>query len=185
VNIIYLLPCPCGRKIPIQSRQAGELVSCYCGTTIEVPTLSGLKALERTEIPAEQKAPKTPWNTGHRLIFLGAIVILAAIGIGAWLFWSKPTDPYANFTPEQMQNLAEHLTPIGSMLLWQRLEKGGLEHHKGRAEIDFEDDQAKHQFLWWVWALIPVTGLALFAAGIIVLTLRKKKPLKKAAGGRL
>ena len=27
MNIYYLLPCSCSRKIPIQSRQAGEIVT--------------------------------------------------------------------------------------------------------------------------------------------------------------
>jgi hypothetical protein len=136
--------------------------------------MSGIKCLERAQVLVETKTPKTTWSTGHRLIFGGVLFIIVAIITGG-LLWKEQTDPYANFTPENMQDIAEHLTPIGSWQLWQRLEKGGIEHHKGRAEIDFEDYRAKHQFLWWLWALIPITSLSLIAAGIIVLTLKNRK----------
>ena len=176
MNAKYLLPCSCGRKMPVQLRQAGEIVTCECGSSIEVPTLSGLKKLESITAPAMPKTIQPQWTLGHGLIFVGGLVILVAIGIGGWLLWYVPSDPYANFTPEGMMQAASTRTPIQSLRLWQMLVRSGLEHHKRWDEIKFEDKQAGHQVLWWVWALIAITGVALVAAGIIVLNLKKKKP---------
>jgi hypothetical protein len=176
VNTMYLLPCSCGRKIPVQLRQAGETIKCECGASLEVPTLTGIKTLQKSEATAEPRIAKTAWTTGHRLTFFGGLVILAGIVLGGWLFWSRPIDPYANFTPEQMMQAASTRTPLQSLRLWQSLVRGGLEHHKRWAEVVFEDKQAGHQVLWWVWAILPITGFALVAAGIIVLSMKKKKP---------
>jgi hypothetical protein len=60
------------------------------------------------------------------------------------------------------------------------LERGGLEYHKHGADIVFADLKAQHQIYWWLVAIVAGTGLALVAAGIIVLNLRKKKPREAA-----
>jgi hypothetical protein len=41
----YLLDCPCGRKVPVQRSQAGENVTCECGSEFRVPSLSKLREL--------------------------------------------------------------------------------------------------------------------------------------------
>ena len=176
MNTMYLLPCSCGRKIPVQLRQAGETIACDCGTSLEVPPLTELKALQKLEAPAKPQIVKTAWTTGHRLTFFGGLVILAGIVMGGWLFWNRPIDPYANFTPEQMMQAASTRTPLQSLRLWQALVKGGLEHHKRWAEVVFSDIQAQYQVYWWVLGLVVGIGVALVAAGIIVLSLKKKKP---------
>jgi len=137
--------------------------------------LSGLKKLEAVKEPAALKTIQHQWTLGHALIFVGGLLIIAGVIVGGLLLWHGPSDPYANFTPEGMQNLAKNLTPIGSLQLWKRLERSGLEHHKRWDEIDFEDKQAGHQVLWLAWSLLPITGFGLVAAGIIVLNLKKKK----------
>jgi hypothetical protein len=152
------------------------MVTCECGNSIEVPTLSGLKKLEAVKEPAVPKTIQHKWTLGHSLIFVGGVIILVAIGFCGWLFWYGPSDPYANFTPEGMIQAAQSRTPLQSLRLWQMLVRGGLEHHKRWAEIDFEDKQAGHQVLWLAWSLLPITGFGLVAAGIIVLNLKKKKP---------
>ena len=137
--------------------------------------MSGFKKLERVEQPATPKEVSFRWTLGHSLIFLGGLVIFFAVASAMWLLWSVPSDPYANFTPEGMMQAAQTRTPVQSLRLWQLLEKSGYEHHKRGSEIAYEEEQAKHNVLWWVWALIPVTGLGLVAAGLVVLSLKKKR----------
>ena len=176
MNNTYLLPCSCGRKIPVHLRQAGEIVKCDCGNSIDVPTLSGIKKLERAQSPAEPKMIQSHWTFEYGLVFLGGLVILVAIGLGGWLYWSGPVDPYANFNPEQMMQAAATRTPIQSLRLWQMLVRGGLEHHKRWAEVVFTDIQTQYRIYWWILVLVVGIGVALVAAGIIVLNLKKKKP---------
>jgi hypothetical protein len=175
VNIYYLLPCTCSRKIPVQPRQAGEIVTCACGATLEVPTLLRLKTLERAEIPAEPKKTKTPWTAGHRLIFIGALVIFLCVCIAAWLLFIRPTDPYANFTPEQMKLIAEKFTPVQNWNLWQNLQRSGLEHHKRYAEITFGEQLSQFKVYWALLALVAGIAAALIAAGIVLVS-RSRAP---------
>jgi hypothetical protein len=175
VNARYMLPCSCGRNIPVELRQAGEIIKCECGTSVEVPTLGGIKNLQRVETDAEPKKATDIWTTGHRLTFFGGLVILAGVVIGGWLFWTRPVDPYANFTPEQMIQAAASRTPIQSLRLWQMLVSSGLEHHKRAAEIDYADNLLKFRVYWWILGIVFGIGVALVAAGIIVLKLKEKK----------
>jgi hypothetical protein len=176
VNTKYLLPCSCGRKIQIQLRQAGEIVRCECGTSLEVPKLTGIKLLQRLEVTVEPKITRITWTTGHRLTFFGGLVILAGIVIGGWLIWTRPQDPYANFTPDQMIQAAASRTPLQSLRLWQMLVRGGLERHKRFAEIAYADMQAQYRVYWWILDLFVGIGVGLVAAGVIVLKMKKKKP---------
>ena len=137
--------------------------------------MSGFKRLERAEQPATPKEVSSRWTLGHSLVFLGGLVILFALGAGIWLLWSVPSDPFANFTPESMMQAAQTRTPVQSLRLWRLLEKSGYEHHKRGSEITYEEEQAKHNVLWWVWTLIPATGLGLVAAGFVILNLKKKR----------
>ena len=71
----YLLPCVCGRRIPVAASQAGEQLQCECGQKLEVPTLRHLAALDRLE--QHEVAPRRDksWGARQGLVFLGASII--------------------------------------------------------------------------------------------------------------
>jgi hypothetical protein len=161
-------------------RQAGEIIICTCGKSLEVPTLLKLKTYQRAEVLPPAKTPRKTWSAGHRLILLGAVIIIAAIAIGGWLFWERPADPFANLNAQQVKEALQTVSPSQSWRRWLYYEKAGPEWRKVNIEIAFADQQAIHKFLWWLWALIPSTGLGLVMAGIIVLNYRKKKPRRAA-----
>jgi hypothetical protein len=171
----YLLPCNCGRKIPVEAPQAGEIVACACGASVEVPTLLGLRKLELAEAPPQPAIIKTTWGAGQRLIFLGAIVILIAVAIGVWLFYIRPMDPFANISPDQMKEKAEILSPAQSLHLWEMLDKGGLNPRKRGSEIVFEGMQAQYRIYWWLVGIVAGTGSVLIAAGIVLAYIQTKR----------
>ncbi len=175
MDTIYLLPCSCGRKMPVNPRQAGESITCTCGASLEVPTLLNLRILQRAELPPQPEIHKKAWGAGQRLIFLGVIVILFAIAIGGWLFWIRPTDPYAYLSQEQIKQSVPALTPIETWRLWLLLEKGGLERHKRGSEIFFASQRAQYLIYGELLAILSGVGLTLIAAGIIVIRFNKKK----------
>jgi len=174
LNVIYLVPCSCGCKIPVDKRQAGEIITCSCGASLEVPTLLKLMTLERAEVAHQPLTPKTTWSTGHRLILLGTVVIIVAVVIGVWLFWVRPTDPYANLNPEQIQSASQLLSPMQSWRLWVMLEKGGLKHRKQFIEVTFADVQAQHRIFWGLLAVVAGVGMALVVIGNVVIYYRDK-----------
>jgi hypothetical protein len=84
----YLLPCSCGRKVPVSTRHAGQTVRCACGAELEVPTLRGLRELEPAGAAA---APaRGTWENRQRIAFLLAVASLLAIGVAGYLAWRLP-----------------------------------------------------------------------------------------------
>ena len=180
ISDTYLLPCSCGRKIPVQLRQAGETLACECGASLEVPKLSGIKKLEQAEPQDAPKPAREQWSLGHGMIFVGGLFIICAIGFAAWLLWAGPSDPYATFTPEAMIETAKTRNPVQSLRMWRLLERSGLEHHKRGEEIRYEDELAGHNVLWWVWCPLPAIGVGLVVGGCVVLNLKKRRAERKA-----
>jgi hypothetical protein len=172
VNTYYLLPCTCSRKIPVQPHQAGDIVTCACGASLEVPKLSKLKTLEQDDIPAKTKAAQSAWNAGHRLIFIGLVVIIASIVIGILLFRAQSPGP---LTPEQTRNLIKNLPPSVTWYIWLDYEKNGLNRRKSVAEVYYEEKQSKHQIYWVLLAIVATSGAALIGTGIVLVNLRKKE----------
>jgi hypothetical protein len=175
VSSYYLLPCPCSRKIPVQARQAGERVTCACGTTLEVPTLLGIKKLERAAVSAESIAPRATWTAGHRIIFLGAVIIFASILVGARLFWIRPIDPSDDYPPDKVKQMVNASSPIQSWRLWHYWELGGVQRRKSGYDIYVTEQKAQYQIYWILLSITAGTGLAIAAGGIVMVNLKKKK----------
>jgi hypothetical protein len=76
----FLLPCACGQKLRVSNAQAGEQVSCVCGSRLNVPTLRGIRQLE--VVPAEANVRAAPgWSRVQGAMFAAGL-LAAAIGLG-------------------------------------------------------------------------------------------------------
>jgi hypothetical protein len=78
----YLLPCPNGHPIEIDTGQAGLTVTCTCGAQATAPTLRGFQDLQKStkQVAAETG---TTWRWPHTLMLLGGLVLLpSAVLIG-------------------------------------------------------------------------------------------------------
>lgn len=116
----YLLPCPCGREIPVDTSQAGQPVRCQCGNQLEAPTLLRMKKLK----PAAQPAPgatarRSRWGLRQRLVFLGLAIALPALVMAGLTFTSRPPQA-AVITYAPLDSLS--LTQIWQV--WQDLHRG-------------------------------------------------------------
>lgn len=81
----YLLPCSCGLSILVDVGQAGQMVTCSCGTTQEAPTMRSIRALPPAEeVNAQQAAERKPaaWSPLQGGLFAAGIV-LALVGLTA------------------------------------------------------------------------------------------------------
>lgn len=117
---LYWLPCDCGERHPVGARQAGRTIACACGRSLEVPTLRGLRELERARPPAEaadgRAAPSTPgdgWGLRQAGMFLGAVLLLGGL---AWAGYLEATKP-RRLSVEEME-------PLQTWALWQELRTG-------------------------------------------------------------
>ena len=66
----YLLPCTCGKSIPVTKLQAGQEVACDCGQRQVAPTLRAIQNLPEMEATvSRQRLVKEPWSAGRTSTF--------------------------------------------------------------------------------------------------------------------
>ncbi len=153
MSATHLLPCVCGRKLPVSTTQAGEVVSCECGASLTVPNLSELSKLElASSAAAGRKRRRRPWSKRQGWILLGAFVVAAAVGLLTFLHLTRP-------------RLAEieSLRPIQVWSVWQDLRRGP-DRNVSVGEQRFLEMLGIHRV--WQTAL-----LAAAVAGIILMAL--------------
>jgi len=117
VAVEYLLPCECGRKLPVQSRQAGQKVHCECGRAIVVPTMRDLGRLEQRH--NSDAAVVGPWSTRSALIALGLLVTLIGVGLTAYVYWKMP-----RFDPVATGREVNGMSPYETWQWWRYYERG-------------------------------------------------------------
>ena len=80
MKAVYLLPCSCGQKVPVDAGQAGAKIACACGQQLSVPTFRALRELEQ-EVPVAAAAVEGGggWSAIRGMMFsLGLLVSLVA-----------------------------------------------------------------------------------------------------------
>lgn len=123
----YLLPCTCGKKIEVDASQSGLNVRCECGAESTVPTLRGLKELERASAPPADRRSEPPvsnWGARQALMFLGVLILLGA-GVPAALqiaTYPKPPELVPNFEELNREDI-DQATLMQTFELWRNLRK--------------------------------------------------------------
>ncbi|MDR0703942.1 MAG: hypothetical protein LBF88_03050 [Planctomycetaceae bacterium] len=91
----YLLPCSCGRSCEIETVQAGQMITCTCGQTQQVPSLLKIRNLpvaeEKKTDHSERSKPKPETGKMRQVFFLlGVIFFLPAVIFFIWALFSYP-----------------------------------------------------------------------------------------------
>jgi hypothetical protein len=161
VSAKYLLPCRCGQTVTIESRQAGETVTCVCGETLSVPTMLGIIALEAAPDASSQQSANR-WEWRQRLLMLGAVMLVAAVIAAIWLYKTRPISITELIDPEMVRQKVGEWPPALSWKIWE-LRKLGLDRQTDRAY-----EAALVRFHVWetTAAIVAVIGLVLVALGI-------------------
>ena len=155
----YLLPCTCGRQIVVEPRQAGQIIPCACGTSLQAPTLLDMTALEPAPMVLASPPPPATWGLKNRLRLLGAVLLLGAIGGAAWLYFGRPVSRFDVIDPEQLRETAKGLSPLQTWNYWEKMKEG----------LDRRTDQAYAAALlrFHMWQAV-VAAVALLGVGLIV-----------------
>jgi hypothetical protein len=180
----YLLPCECGRKIPVAASQAGETVVCECGRSLSAPKLRELRQLE-TQAVEEDRPGGRAWSPLQGGLFVaGAVVLLISICVLAYtelqrrsLMTEKP-----EFNPEFVQQHLAQIdsnTPAENLDVWRHeILEHGLERPGDPAYlVHREADEILTRRLMISGATAAV-GLALIIAAFVIRPL----PNQSAAG---
>ncbi len=151
----YLLPCSCGQRLAVAPRQAGESITCPCGTAVEVPPLNRLKTLE----PVAQEAELQPkagdarrqsaWGGRQAGLFFGVVLLCVGVPWAAWLEWSKP-----RLVP------VESMSPLQTWGMWQELRTGADRYPSPQARAYAE---ALSQNRNWLFVAVTLTIAGLLA----------------------
>jgi hypothetical protein len=149
----YLLPCSCGRKIVVQTSQAGDRVRCTCGEERDVPTMIDITRLEPVVEDSPSEASGS-WGTRERLMLVGSFVI--AIGLCVAAFYVAFRRP----TALDFQELA----PSEAMEVYQIFRDGGP---GGRLlPRDVYDLIVARQFKWGMILAGLITAIGVIVTGI-------------------
>ncbi len=162
----YLLPCPCGQKIPVQRRQAGESVECQCGASLRVPTLLGMAELEQVEADDAPERVSVVWGARQQMALLGVVVLLGALVTLATLFATQPPSSDPNLDPTLIRQRSRDTTPLNSLRAWYAFQVEGLDPSQDPRDQEFLEALWKHR-LWMGAALaVALVGIGLIAAAL-------------------
>jgi hypothetical protein len=181
----YLLPCPhCERKLVVTTGEAGGQVRCECGTTVDVPTVRGMRELEPTAAPAEAA---TSWTTRHSVIFLGSLVAIAGLAFGAILhFRAAAVLPSGTFADD-----VRIMPPEETWTLWSQFFREGVgkwQPKKEQAQLD--NIKAYEEIKRWEFIGYGLAGLGVLLAivGVTILgpkrSIAPKRPPRRPAAER-
>lgn len=166
----YLLPCPCGRQIPIETAQAGQTIRCQCGAELEVPRLMQMRSLSRAEPEPQQSERQSGWGVRQRLVLLGALVAIPGFVLATYLFLTRPR-------PAEVPTYAplDALTFSETWNIWLDL-RSGVERRPIGWELHYEHRlRANRQ--WMAVALaICGAGLLLMASSLLVPQPQRRQP---------
>jgi len=180
VKAKYLLPCPCGRQIPVLASQAGQQLQCECGASLEVPSMRGLAELEPVgpspdagssaaaspDAMAPKRVQRTSrgrgpvWGTRQRLLLIGAVITTVGVGMGAY---------FHVFRPRQLD--AEGLAPIQTWNVWRDLSHGI--DQRPAWESDYLEFLASYRR--WMIVAGAITGIGVIVMGGSLLAPRSRR----------
>ena len=167
VSARYLLPCRCGKRIPVEPRQAGESIQCSCGVLLKVPTLRAIRALEMEELGPELVATQESaptWGVLQGMALLGAAITLAALAIAGWLIATLPTPPPAPPDPQQIRDETEALVPFQVLRVWHSIKNTRLVAGRTPSELAYRDRLFRHRLGLGVVGAIGMLGIVLCVA---------------------
>jgi hypothetical protein len=169
----FLLPCVCGQRLTVGANQAGELIHCRCGQTVEVPTLRELNRLERV---ADRSAPPAAaWSKRQGLILLGAVVAVLSLGALVWLELHRP--PSQESVLRQIKTPVDRFSIAQSWDYWNVITPGiGRPVPARIAAFLDQNQQERTSWLEFVVATLALAGLGLLLLIIGLLLPRRRAP---------
>ncbi len=178
----YLLPCPCGQSISIDTIQAGQEVRCTCGQVQLAPTLREIRQLPEVEQAVTQvRLVKDPWSAKRTIVFaIGLVVTALAMGavsmcqVKIWPISAElPTKAEMKAYEENMNaQIVERLSAEQSYEQFLKWKEDGLGEQRDRL---FEVEHKRMTRLKLIrLVFIVLMGIGLLVAGVAALWPRKR-----------
>jgi hypothetical protein len=165
----YLLPCPCGRKIAIEPRQAGETIGCVCGASITAPTMREIRALPPADRMEGENKGSAAWGVPQGLILLGSCILVLVAGWTAFMVLARPRPPVPFVTELRVADI-EAASPGRTLQIFRQHLRPGLDPEKSGADRFYD----RERIYFWSWAGITAV-VGLIGAGLVVGGLRASR----------
>ncbi len=162
----YLLPCSCGRKTPVEPRQAGQLIECPCGAPLQIPTLLKLADLQMSEPESVPRQRSVAWGLRQRTALLGGVILLGAVGTLSYLYMTQPLSSDPNLDPDVIRQKTKGITPLQSRRTWQLFRAKGLDSSPRREDRVFREALLKHRLWMGIGLAVALVGIGLIAAAL-------------------
>lgn len=172
----FLLPCVCGRQLPVNAAQAGDQLQCECGQRIEVPTLRHLAALERVEEAAPRRVKN--WGVRQGLVFLGASIIAIAAVCLLVLQLERPERIHEQLIRTNIENMS----PADVWRTWPILEQGIRRSlYPGEVSVMARNLLDIHAWEQWRTTALAVGGIGVLLVAIGLFIVRPPRRRTSAA----
>jgi hypothetical protein len=167
----YLLPCgACGKKHAVDPSQAGQQLACACGASLEVPSLRGLRGLERAEAASGER-PGRAWTPGRGVVF-AAGVLLAVLGllIAGYSLLARSGIDTSEPPPADLKSWyegIEAMTPAQMLEVWQgEVRARGLGPYVPPRHLIAQEFARRCRIIMFVGLVLTAVGVAASAASL-------------------
>lgn len=175
----YQLPCSCGKSIPIEVSQAGQMVHCSCGAQLEIPTMRLIRQLQPVEAEAPEVRPvrATRWSVASRVLFVWGLAISAlGLSLAAYYQWGRSS----LHTQEEAwdRTLDSDVDRLSNMDLdeawrnWELVRDSGIGPYSPPRYI-------VSRIVASVWKKYVLTGLGIALAGFVVIIVAALLPRQR------
>jgi hypothetical protein len=172
----YLLPCPkCDAELPIDVGQAGQTILCReCQTDVEVPTMRGIRNLEKAETSSVTKNAPT-WSRRQGILFVtGLPVLVASLALAAYLFFwrsqidtARPEDRFRAIGESQIDKMSSAQV----WAVWQ----GVRDSHLQRSDVPQYEKNRREARKLLILAIVSI-GVSVLGLGTMIAAFLVKPP---------
>src|SRR5262249_52925750 len=144
-------------------------VRCSCGIALDVPTMRGLKELERAESLAPARS--TTWGGRQRAIFALLVILIGSLLAAGYMRLSLPL----SLEPPELPEINEN-SPLADVYAVYQDALQGL-HTQPLVWTPEEQTviNARKYKLWGIKVALTLAGCALAGAVLVMLSGRKQK----------
>ncbi len=118
----YQLPCSCGQRHVVSTKQAGGEIRCSCGVVLAVPTLRKLRELPLATVDTKHQG--STWGPRAQWACLGGVVATVLAVVALWAWFSTPhvptwSDLGDDFVARRKQ-MIEQAPPQALFMAWEQ-----------------------------------------------------------------
>lgn len=184
----YLLPCECGKTVPVATFQAGDDVRCSCGLSLHVPSIMGLKKLQAVDDGSTPKVKRAPgWSPLQGVMFaLGMLILVGSLLPTAyWAALHYQSIPFTKSTDAEESKYfnveVDKMKLLDSVKLWEEATKQGLGDQEVPMWLAISEATVKYRSNWILASSVAGVGLLLIIFSFFAAPKPKRRPAPKAA----